>query len=87
MNNKGITLGEVSPLVITLVVIAVVIGVGATVLTSVQSGQQVNSTAYNASQYGLTSLSSFSSWLPTIAIVLAAVIVIGIFAYLFMHQA
>ena len=108
MNKKGFSMNELAPLAISFVIIAVVIGVGATVLSSTQTtlGQSAcvgghywnttdplkpfcavggtdNSTAwqnyaYNASGYGLTSVNTLSSWLPTIAVIVAAAVVIGI---------
>ena len=82
-DKKGLGLGEAPAAVIMLVVIAIVIGIGASILTTVQTGQIANSIAYNASGYGLTGMNTFSQWVPTIAIVLAASLVIGlVMAYL-----
>jgi NADH:ubiquinone oxidoreductase subunit 6 (subunit J) len=82
-DKKGLGLGEAPAAVIMLVVIAIVLGIGASILTTVQTGQTTNSIAYNASGYGLTGVNTFSQWVPTIAIVLAASLVIGlVMAYL-----
>jgi NADH:ubiquinone oxidoreductase subunit 6 (subunit J) len=82
-NKKGLGLGEAPAAVIMLVVIAIVLGIGASILTTVQTGQTANSIAYNASGFGLTGVNTFSQWVPTIAIVLAASLVIGlVMAYL-----
>ena len=64
--------------VIILVVIAVVIGVGATVLDKVTETQTADSIAYNATQDGLTGLDDFSDFQPTMAIIVVAVIIIGL---------
>ena len=77
-NKKGISLTEVPAAVIMLVVIAIVLGIGASILTTVQSTQTTNSIAYNASQNGLVGVNTFSGWVPTISIVLAASVVIGL---------
>ena len=79
------------------VTIAIVIGIGATILSSVRQGQcnttvagggydastgncYGNSTtlASNATTSGLTGVDTFSDWLPTIAVILAAAVVIGV---------
>jgi hypothetical protein len=86
-------ISDLAPIAIAFVFIAVVLGVGATVLSSIQAGQVTdtegcNSTAktscgldYNSTGQGLSSLDEFSGWLPTIALVVAAAIVIGVLAY------
>ena len=77
-DKKGLTLADAPPAVIMLVVIAIVLGIGGSILTTVQSTQTSNSVAYNASGYGLSGVSTFSQWVPTISIVLAASLVIGL---------
>jgi type II secretory pathway component PulF len=72
---------DLAPIAIAFVFIAVVIGVGATVLTSIQDKQTASGFAYNASASGLEGLGELSGWLPTIALVVAAAIVIGVLAY------
>lgn len=72
---------DLAPIAIAFVFIAVVIGVGATVLTSIQGKQTPSGFAYNASGSGLEGLGELSGWLPTIALVVAAAIVIGVLAY------
>ncbi len=64
--------------VILLVVIAVVIGVGATVLDKVQETQTANTSAFNATSDGLSGLTTFSSFQPTMAVIVVAVIIIGL---------
>lgn len=81
--KKGFALGEVPGIAIVLVVVAIVLGLGATILTQVQSTQTANSIAYNASGYGLTGTNTLASWQPTWAVIIAAAVVIGIIsAYL-----
>lgn len=80
--KKGaMTLSDLAPVAIAFVFVAVVIGVGATVLADIQADQTVSSTAYNATGEGLTSLNELGSWLPTIALVIAAAIVIGVLSF------
>ena len=78
MDKKGYSLQDMAPIAIAFVVIAVVLGVGATILASIQSDQTENGSAYNASANGLTSMGTLSGWLPTIAVIVAAAVVIGI---------
>jgi hypothetical protein len=84
MNKKGFSLSAVPQLAIVLVVIAVVLGVGATVLTEVQTTQTADTYAYNATENGLSGVDTLAGWQPTIATIIAAAVVIGIIsAYMF----
>ena len=81
-SNKGaMSLSDLGPIAVAFVFVAVVVGIGATVLASIQADQTSQSVAYNASGSGLDSLAELGSWLPTIALVIAAAIVIGVLAY------
>ena len=44
----------------------------------VQDTQTENATAYNASGSGLEAIDTLSNWLPTIGVIVAAAVVIGI---------
>jgi len=76
--SKGISLQDMSAYALAFAVVAIVLGVGATILTQVQGTQTSGTTAYNATGYGLTGASTMSQWLPIIAVIIAAAIVIGI---------
>lgn len=79
MKKKGQQgIGVLLPLGLTFVVVAVAIGIGAQVVSTVQSTQTENSTSWNTSAYGLTSLKTIGQWLPTIALVAVAGIIIAI---------
>ena len=67
-----------APLVITFGLVAIIISVGGSILSQVQTQQTTNSVAYNASTNGLTGITTMAQWLPTIAVVIAAAVVIGI---------
>ena len=86
LNKKGFTVQDLVPLAIAFVVIAIVLGMGATILSDIQAGQTTDKTAYNASGHGLESLEELSSWLPTIAIIVVAAIIIGIIILYFRFQ-
>lgn len=64
--------------VIVLVIIAVILGVGSTVLDKVDDTQTTNSFAYNATQDGLKGLDTFSDFQPTMATIVVAVVIIGL---------
>ena len=82
----ALSLGSMSTMAITFVVLAIVIGIGGTILSEVQSTQTENGIAYNATGEGLTGIETFGEWLPTIAVILAAALVIGIVsAYFYMR--
>ena len=78
MNKKGVALEMVPTVVVLLVVIAIVLGLGSTILTNIQSTQTANTYAYNASVDGLSGLDTFSGFQPTIAIVVVAGVILGI---------
>ena len=78
-----VRLNEFASVAITFVVIAIIIGIGGTVLDEVQDTQTTDSTAYNATGGGLTGIETFGNWLPTVAVVLVSALVIGIIAAYF----
>ena len=77
-NKKGYTVSDLLPLTVAFVVVAIALSMGAEVLSEVQAGQTSATFEYNASQNGLESLDEMSSWLPTIALIVAAAVIIGI---------
>ena len=65
--------------VLTLVITAIVGGVGLLVLQNFQSNiTDTNSAAYTGIGYGITGVSNLLSWLPTIAIVVAGAVILYI---------
>ena len=76
--SKGLSVSQMGGLALAFVIVAVVVGIGATILTQVRTTQTTNSIAYNASTSGLTGLDTMSDWLPTIAVIIAAAVVIGV---------
>ena len=80
---KGVSLNEMSAYALAFAVVAVVLGVGATILSQIQTTQTENTVAYNATGYGITGVSTLADWLPIIAVIVAAAIVIGIIVMAF----
>ena len=74
-------LSELAPAAIAFVFIAVVLAVGASILDGVQDGQTSGSEAYNATGYGLDAIGELGTWLPLIALVIAAAVVIGVLSF------
>ena len=77
-SKKGYQVGDLLPLAIVFVVVAVAISLGADVLDDIQGTQEVDSTAYNATGYGLSSMNTLAKWLPTIALVVVIAVIIGV---------
>jgi hypothetical protein len=86
MYKKGFTLGNVPGLAIILVIVAVTLGVGSAILTGVRSGYADNTFAGNATDFGSTGLQTLAGWQPTIALIVAAVVVIGIVSMIKMRE-
>lgn len=84
MHKKGFAITEVPTLAVVLLVIAIVLGVGATILTQVQSTQTSGTLAHNISQDGLEAQADLSEWQGTWVVIVAAAVVLGIVGrYLF----
>jgi hypothetical protein len=86
MNKKGFTLGNVPGVAILLVTIAIVIGVGSAIISGAQDSYANATYAYNASMLGGQGLGTLASWQPTIALIVAAVVVIGIVTMIKLRQ-
>lgn len=92
MKTKKAQVGinAILPLGILFVVIAIAMGLGAQVLGEIQDDQVTNTAGcnstvtslcgydYNSSVNGLEAIDELSGWLPTIGLVVAAAIIIGV---------
>lgn len=82
LQNRRFAIGldELLPAVVAFVLIAIVGSVGALILQNFQSSSSIpsNSVAYNATADGLKGVSTMMSYLPLIALVIVAAILIGI---------
>ncbi len=80
MNKRGIALSEIPSVAIVLMLAAVVISIGAYVLTQINTTAAfaASSVASNATIDGQTALGTLASWLPVIAVVTAAVLLIAL---------
>ena len=79
---QSFTIADLGTIAIALVVAAVILGMGATILEKIKDTQSgANATAI--SNDGLTAMSTLAEFIPTIAIVAVAAIVIGIILVFF----
>ena len=78
IGKRGYELSQLAGIAVTFVVLAIVLSFGATILGNLQDDQTSGEVDYNATQHGLESMEEFSSWLPTLAIIIVAAIIIGI---------
>lgn len=74
-------LEDLSGIAIIFVVVAIVLGIGATVLDNVQDTQTADSYAYNATTEGLEALDEFAGWQTTLAVIVVAAVVIGVIGF------
>lgn len=83
MNKKGYQLRDLLPVALIFVVATIAISIGADVIDNVQASQTSGTAAYNVSDFGLGAMEELGSWLPTLALVVAAAIVIGVLVFSF----
>jgi hypothetical protein len=86
MNRKGMSLNEFGGLALAFVLVAIIISIGGTILTQTRSTQTTNAVDYNATTQGLTGITTMSQWLPTIAVIVAAAVVIGVIVRYFQNN-
>jgi len=77
-DKKGMTLGDIYPAVLTLVLIGIVLGIGIYILASISSELSSDVTAAAAVNTTMTGLADFAGWIAIIVVVIAAAIVLGI---------
>ncbi len=81
--QRGFSISDLGSIAIALVVAVIILGLGGTILETIQADQTVNQSAYNTTAFGLTGITTMSSFIPTIAIVSVSAIVIGIILVFF----
>ena len=93
-SKKGFSIGDMPALVITFVVVAIVVALGAIVGANFQSTQapgtataeNYTNAAYNVTIDMMSGMSTFSDYLPIIAIVLTVVVILGLL-YMLLRKA
>ena len=77
LNNRGIGVGDIPTFALVIVVAGIVVGLGVMILSNFK--QSIDDTTANTSvDYAISGLSELASWFQTIALVIAAVIIIGL---------
>jgi len=76
-DKKGMSLGDIYPAVLTLVLVGIVLGLGIYILSSVDT-QITDADASTAINATLTGVADFADWIAIIVVVIAAAIVLGI---------
>ena len=76
-DKKGMSLGDMYPAVLTIVLIGIVLGVGLYVMAEVEENID-NDDAGTAINDTITGLAGLSDWIAVIVVVIAAAIVLGI---------
>lgn len=71
-------LEDLAPIAITFVMVGIALSIGAAITTTTGNSLTVNSTAWFAVQNASAGLGQLASWLPTIGLILAASVIIGI---------
>jgi len=74
-NKKGISLGDLYPAVLTIVLIGIILGIGLYVLNQVEANIAGGSTYINTT---VTGLGGLASWIAVIVVVIAAAVILGI---------
>jgi len=75
-NKKGLSLGDMYPAVLTLVLIGIVLGVGLYVLD--QFALNITGDAQTAVNTTIDGLATFADWIAIIVVVIAAAVVLGV---------
>lgn len=77
------SLNEFGGLALSFVLVAIIVSIGATILTQTRSTQSANAYDYNITTSGLSGMDTMGDWLPTIAVIVAAAVVIGVIVHYF----
>lgn len=85
LGKKGISFSQLSSVGLIFVLVGVTLGIGAYVNSQVQStaGWATTSDEYLAVANATSGISKLASWLPIIAVVIAAGVVIGVLVMAF----
>jgi len=78
IHRKGYSLAAMGSLAIIFVVITIIISFGSTILDEIAEDQTAGTYERNATDLGNEALGELGSWLPTLALVVVAAIIIGI---------
>ena len=77
-NKKGMSIGDIYPIVLTIAVVAILLGVVMYVLDEFADQMTSNSSAENATEDIINDFVDFVPWIGIILLVVAAAIVLGV---------
>lgn len=95
---RGLSVAQMGGMALAFVLLIVILGVGSTILSEIQSSQctggeagysgghcgtgghlfNTSTIASNITEQGLTGVDTMADWAPTIAVIIAAAVVIGV---------
>ncbi len=76
--KKGLSIADIGPIAVILVVAGISIGIGAQVLGNISTTLTAGTQARLAVDNTTLGLGALASWMPTIGLVVAAAIIIGV---------
>ena len=71
-------LGELYPAILTFVLVAILLGVGMTVLGNLATSSGVTAQASSAINTTITSIDDFVTWIPLLIVIIVASIILGL---------
>ena len=78
LKKKGMSIGDMYPAVLTIVLVGIVLGVGLYVLSTFAAQISSDTTAQTAVNTTISGLADFADWIAIIVVVIAAAIVLGV---------
>jgi type II secretory pathway component PulF len=78
LKKKGMSIGDMYPAVLTIVLVGIVLGVGLYVLSTFATQISSDTTAQTAVNTTIAGLADFADWIAIIVVVIAAAIVLGV---------
>ena len=78
IKKKGMSIGDMYPAVLTVVLVGIVLGVGLYVLATFSDQISTSETAQEAVNTTITGLATFADWIAIIVVVISAAIVLGV---------
>jgi len=78
LKKKGMSIGDMYPAVLTIVLVGIVLGVGLYVLSTFAEQIGSDATAQGAVNTTIAGLATFADWIAIIVVVIAAAIVLGV---------
>ena len=76
LGRKGITVQDLGSYALAFAVAVIIVSVAAQVLGQIQTTQTSASYEYNVTEKGLSGMKTLGDWFPTIATIIAAVVII-----------